>query len=210
MWETTIPRKYLPRVVKRHKLATSLLILQLLMGIAICTLAAWLLLWAPNLPFKDIPYWSGLPVLMASIIGIILLCSCRKEYPGMPVKYHVLAFKIMSMLASFGASVASFIAAGFAGHHLMRLHGMVCEPANVLVMPCVCRSRTDVLTYQDLNCVEVLSILTVLLIASISANAFAGLLSAWYLCLHLSSSSPYAYSQVRTNDNRPIILTNKN
>lgn len=31
---------------------------------------------------------------MASIIGIILLCSCRKEYPGMPVKYHVLAFKV--------------------------------------------------------------------------------------------------------------------
>ncbi|XP_014252299.1 uncharacterized protein LOC106668249 isoform X2 [Cimex lectularius] len=171
-----VPKKYLPYVVRRHKLATSLLILQLLMGIAISTLAGWLLLWAPNLHIRDIPYWSGLPVI--------------------------------SVICSLIAAIVSIMAAGFAIVHLVKLYRMVCEPANVLNASCICRSSTQVMFYLDLNCLEVWNILSILLIASTATNAIAGVLSSWYVLLHWSSRTLYTYSQVRTNENRPIIVTN--
>ncbi|XP_014252295.1 sarcospan isoform X1 [Cimex lectularius] len=203
-----VPKKYLPYVVRRHKLATSLLILQLLMGIAISTLAGWLLLWAPNLHIRDIPYWSGLPVLFSAFIGVILMCCCRREYPGMPVKYHVCTFRVISVICSLIAAIVSIMAAGFAIVHLVKLYRMVCEPANVLNASCICRSSTQVMFYLDLNCLEVWNILSILLIASTATNAIAGVLSSWYVLLHWSSRTLYTYSQVRTNENRPIIVTN--
>jgi len=58
----TVPRKYHPPVLRHHRLATALAALQVLLGIAVTSLAVWLLVWAPNLRVRDIPYWSGLPV----------------------------------------------------------------------------------------------------------------------------------------------------
>lgn len=57
-----VPRKYHPPVLRHHRLATALAALQVLLGIAVTSLAVWLLVWAPNLRVRDIPYWSGLPV----------------------------------------------------------------------------------------------------------------------------------------------------
>jgi hypothetical protein len=57
-----VPRKYHPPVLRHHRLATALAALQVLLGVAVSSLAVWLLLWAPNLRVRDIPYWSGLPV----------------------------------------------------------------------------------------------------------------------------------------------------
>ncbi|KAL1131100.1 hypothetical protein AAG570_012337, partial [Ranatra chinensis] len=204
-----VPRKYLPHVLRRHKLAKSLLALQLLVGLAVCTLAAWLVLWAPNLSFRDLPYWSGIPALLSAIIGLILICSCRKEYPGMPLACYVFTFKVISVIASIGAAAACFCASVFAAVHLVWLYGMTCEPANVLNASCHCRSHSRVVSYVDLNCPEVWNILSILLIASTAANAIAGVLASWYVYLHWSSRYSYLYSQVRTNDNRPIIITNK-
>lgn len=57
-----VPRKYHPPVLRHHRLATALAALQVLLGVAVSSLAVWLLVWAPNLRVRDIPYWSGLPV----------------------------------------------------------------------------------------------------------------------------------------------------
>lgn len=204
-----VPRKYLPHVLERHRLASSLLVLQLLMGIAISTLTGWLLLWAPNLPFRDVPYWSGTPVLFSAVIGLILVCSCRQEYPGMPTKYYVHGFKVFSILCSLFASVAAFCASGFALIHLVRLYKSNCQPANELNAICVCKAAAYALTYPDLNCPEVWNVLSVLLIGSSAANVIAGFLSAWYVILHWTSRTPRSYTKVATNDNRAIVVTNK-
>lgn len=95
-----------------------------------------------------------------------------------------------------------------------------CEPTNILNSTCVCRSVSDsenitditakVYRYSDLNCIEdVQSILSVLLIGSTAANFLGGLTIAWYVYLHWSSRYSYVYSQVKTNENKPIIITNK-
>nr|CAD7590209.1 unnamed protein product [Timema genevievae] len=65
-----VSRKYHPPIMRHHKLATGLASLQLLMGIAITTLAVWLLLWAPHLRARDIPYWSGVPGFCWGIQGV--------------------------------------------------------------------------------------------------------------------------------------------
>jgi hypothetical protein len=57
-----VPRKYHPPVLRHHRLATALAALQVLLGVAVSSVAVWLLLLAPNLRVRDIPYWSGLPV----------------------------------------------------------------------------------------------------------------------------------------------------
>lgn len=44
------------------KLATSFLVLQILMGLLITAIGLWFLLWAPNTRIQDNPYWSGLIV----------------------------------------------------------------------------------------------------------------------------------------------------
>lgn len=55
-------QKFLPPLVYHRQLARCLAALQTIIGIAITSLSLWLLLWAPNLPIADNPYWSGMPV----------------------------------------------------------------------------------------------------------------------------------------------------
>lgn len=79
---SVVPRKYHPPVLRHHRLATALAALQVLLGVAVSSLAVWLLLWAPNLRIRDIPYWSGLPVSsvfvkMHSMGNKILLFLCN-------------------------------------------------------------------------------------------------------------------------------------
>lgn len=98
-----VPKKSLPRVFRFYKLAKAIVGLQTLLGAALCFLSVWLLAWTPHIRQRDNPYWSGLPVsiskqndtkmfvtpiclfqlLISGILGLILLCCCRKEYPGM-------------------------------------------------------------------------------------------------------------------------------
>jgi hypothetical protein len=75
-----VPRKYHPPVLRHHRLATARAALQVLLGVAVSSLAVWLLLLAPNLRVRDIPYWSGLPVSRVSVnmrsLGNKLYISC--------------------------------------------------------------------------------------------------------------------------------------
>ncbi|XP_075229308.1 uncharacterized protein LOC142328970 isoform X2 [Lycorma delicatula] len=212
-------RKHMPHVLRQYRLGRALAALQTLLGCAISTLATWLLVWAPRLSTRDIPYWSGFPLLFSGILGLILLCCCRKDYPGKPYNCHTFIFKVLSIIVSILAGGACFCASAFGVLHLLFLSKATCEPFNVLNSTCVCRIVidseyvTDITNkfyrYSDLNCLEVQNILSVLLIGSTAANFFSGLLIAWYVFLHWSSRYSYVYSQVRTNENKPIIISNK-
>ncbi|XP_022199782.2 uncharacterized protein LOC111056699 isoform X2 [Nilaparvata lugens] len=216
-----LQRKYHPHVMRHHRLGRALAALQALIGGAVTTLALWLIIWTPRLPTRDVPYWSGLPLLLSGILGLVLLSCCRKDYPGKPYSCHTFIFKTISVVVSIAAGGTCFCAGAFAALHLVFLSRAACEPMNVLNATCVCRARAapdtenvlditaKVTRYQDLNCPEVENILTVLLMGSAAANLLGGVLVAWYVYLHWSSRYAYIYSQVKTGDDKPIIITNK-
>ncbi|GLV33934.1 Rho GTPase activating protein at 15B [Carabus blaptoides fortunei] len=106
----TMPRSYLPPVITHHRLATVIVTLQTLLGATICCLAAWLLIWTPNLRRRDNPYWSGLPLLASGTFGLLFLCCCRRDRPGTLKGFIINGTKICSVLLSVTAAAASFIA----------------------------------------------------------------------------------------------------
>ncbi|XP_046664799.1 sarcospan isoform X2 [Homalodisca vitripennis] len=207
----TVPRKYLPPILYHHKLAKGLAGLQTLVGAAVVTVSSWIYIYSPSLSFRDIPFWSGLPLLLSGLLGLLLLCCCRKDYPGYPLSCCVFSFKVTSLTVSVIAGVGCFCAVMFAVIHLLSLQKMVCE-AELDV--CICRTNNtsylEERPYPDLSCPEVENMLTLLLVTSASVNCLGGILVAWYLYLHWSSRYSYVYSQVRTNEiNRPMVITNK-
>ncbi|KAG8311424.1 hypothetical protein J6590_043342 [Homalodisca vitripennis] len=206
-----LPRKYLPPILYHHKLAKGLAGLQTLVGAAVVTVSSWIYIYSPSLSFRDIPFWSGLPLLLSGLLGLLLLCCCRKDYPGYPLSCCVFSFKVTSLTVSVIAGVGCFCAVMFAVIHLLSLQKMVCE-AELDV--CICRTNNtsylEERPYPDLSCPEVENMLTLLLVTSASVNCLGGILVAWYLYLHWSSRYSYVYSQVRTNEiNRPMVITNK-
>ncbi|XP_063925918.1 sarcospan isoform X2 [Zophobas morio] len=211
-----VPRKYLPAIIRYHKLAKALLGLILLLGLALCFLALWLLLWAPNIRQRDNPHWSGIPVLLSGLVGLILLCCFRKEHPGTNRNYFVYAIKVLSVTLSALGAAASFTAFAFAVIHLVSLYSMTCVTSTTVDKTCICQmgAGNDTVTstqsyhYIDLSCVEVDSILTILIIFSCATNLIAGVLEVWYVYLHWASRYKYTYSKVRTEDNQPTVLTN--
>ncbi|KAI4503816.1 hypothetical protein M0802_001219 [Mischocyttarus mexicanus] len=162
-------QKFLPPLVYHGQLGRCLAALQTIIGIAIISLSLWLLLWTPNLPITDNPYWSGMPTI--------------------------------SGLLAITASVACILACISAAVHLAHLMRSECTPARVLNATCVCRPRgweqgnstmttideLSMIKYLDLNCPEVESILTILLIFSSTCNAFGAIISVWYSYLHWST-----------------------
>ncbi|XP_066592553.1 uncharacterized protein [Prorops nasuta] len=216
-------RKSLPPLLHHGRLARCLAALQTILGVAVTSLSLWLLLWAPNLPLLDNPYWSGLPLLLSGSFGICLLCCFKKEYPGMGPGFCLASTKVVSVFLAVLATSACIIACAASAMHLARLTGLECSPARVLNATCVCRSRDDTaalaetaIKYMDLNCPEVESILTILLIFSSTCNAFGAIVAAWYTYLHWSTRDRRPkYIQVATNSRntftqRPIYNPNRN
>nr|CAD7195151.1 unnamed protein product [Timema douglasi] len=158
----------------------------------------------------------GIVLLTSGVLGLLLLCCCRKEYPGMPLGFFVFSIKALSVLLSVLAGCACFCASVFSLLHLIFLSQMSCQPPHALYSTCVCRTVQALVNetvprvyhYTDLNCGEV-GILVVLLIGSCAANGIGGILATWYVFLHWSSRYTYLYSEVKTNDNKPIVITNK-
>ncbi|XP_023289706.1 uncharacterized protein LOC105699130 isoform X2 [Orussus abietinus] len=222
----TVPRKSQPPLLRHRRLARSLAALQTILGVAITSLSLWLLLWAPNLPVTDNPYWSGMPLLLSGSFGICLLCCFKKEYPGMSPGFCLTTTKVISVFLASLASIACFVACIASALHLARLTGLECIPARVLNATCACRVKNEtmdstsepVLRYVDLNCPEVESILTILLIFSASSNGLGAIVAGWYCYLHWSTRNKRPkYVQVRTNPsstnnfvNRPIYNPNLN
>ncbi|XP_076763947.1 uncharacterized protein LOC143431249 isoform X2 [Xylocopa sonorina] len=220
------PQKFLPPLVYHWRLGRCLAALQTIIGVAVISLSLWLLLWAPHLPVADNPYWSGMPLLLSGSFGICLLCCFKKEYPGLSPGFCLTSTKLVSVLLAVLATSTCSLACVFSVMHLARLMGLECKPAHLLQAACVCRSRVDssnstetTVQYVDLNCPEVESILTILLIFSSTCNAFGALISGWYTYLHWSTRHKRPkYVQVRTSptsganflSSRPIYNPNLN
>ncbi|CAH0390050.1 unnamed protein product [Bemisia tabaci] len=208
-----VPRKYQVPIIYDYKMATSLVILQIILGFVVCSLATWLILWAPRLSVPLIPYWSGIPLALSGVFGVMLMCCFRKDHPGLPLSSCALVFKVLSLLITGVACVACLTAGISAVLHLVFLYDATCQPINTVNTTCVCDGVInptfeyfDVVTYVfgssyhyfDLNCLQVRHILTVLLIGSSIANFLASLMLILYIYLHCSCRSGYKYSKIST------------
>lgn len=58
----SVPRKIQQPLLRHRRLSRFLASMQIILGVVVTSLSLWLLLWAPNLPVTDNPYWSGMPV----------------------------------------------------------------------------------------------------------------------------------------------------
>lgn len=139
----TVPRKSLPPIIRYHRLAKVLVTLKTLLGIGLCLFAMWLLFWTPNMRSRDNPYWSALPLLVSGIFGIILICSCKKEYPKMPGGYCVYSVKVLSVFLSTVSSTTCFIATTFALIHILSILTTTCLPFSTLTPTCVCNRSSS-------------------------------------------------------------------
>lgn len=72
-----MPRKYQPGVLRRRRLGTALSALVCLLGALVTAVAVWLVLWAPNLPARDNPVYSGPPVSTTSLLLELFLPVAR-------------------------------------------------------------------------------------------------------------------------------------
>ncbi|XP_063986403.1 uncharacterized protein LOC135167290 isoform X4 [Diachasmimorpha longicaudata] len=216
-----VVRKSRPPLLRHRKLARTLAAAQTILGIAVTSLALWLLLWSPNLPLSDNPYWSGMPLLLSGSFGICLLFCFKKEYPGMSPGLCLSVTKTISVLLSVLATLTCVLACSAAIIHLVKLSGLECTPARVRNATCACRPKSEiaspaepVLKYVDLNCPEVEGILTILLILSACCNGLGAVIAGWYLYLHWSTREKRPeYIKVRTGnasalDPRPIYNPN--
>ena len=61
----------------RRRFGTALSALVCLLGALVTAMAVWLLLWAPNLPARDNPVYSGPPVSARLPAGESSRCAAR-------------------------------------------------------------------------------------------------------------------------------------
>ncbi|XP_036319254.1 uncharacterized protein LOC118733791 [Rhagoletis pomonella] len=123
-----------PLNFKYPNLARWLLILEILVGLLISFLAIWIFCLAPNTAIQYNPYWSGLVLLLAGILGLVLVRYQR-------IKRHKVrenCFKflrtdsyLLALLAVLLCCVAFFCAA----LHYARLcaSDTHCAPTNILL-----------------------------------------------------------------------------
>ncbi|XP_034232740.1 uncharacterized protein LOC117640376 isoform X1 [Thrips palmi] len=219
--EGRVPHKYQPGVLRRRRLGTALSALVCLLGALVTAVAVWLLLWAPNLPARDNPVYSGPPLVAAGLLGLVLLGCCRKDYPGRPYSCCMFSFKVLSVSLAALAALAALCASAFALLHVVSLWGSACEPAKQVVnATCTCEPAhkdperswaiwwgTVRHVYPDLSCPEVESLLSVILTGSGAANLLAGVLAGWYVLLHWRSRYTDVYAKVRTAP-PPVVISN--
>lgn len=208
------PRKSQPPLLRHRLLARTLAGVQTIFGIAVTAFSLCLFLWAPNLPVMDVPYWSGIPLLLSGSFGSCLLCCFSKEYSATGRGFCSSSLKILGVFLSGLATLASIVACVSSSMHLARLAGLECTPARVLNITCACRPRGDfpeppepILRYIDLSCPDVESILAILLIFSATCNGIGAIVAGWYCYLNCTSDESRdnrsKYTQVRTNPNTP-------
>ncbi|KAL1465509.1 hypothetical protein WDU94_005073 [Cyamophila willieti] len=129
-----VPHKYLPPIIRYHRLAKKLVIFQFCLGVVITCLAVWLVRFCNTLYSRDTPYWSGIPLLLAAVAAYVLLYCCRKEYPGMHHNCYIFLYKVFSICLSLLASILCFTAAIFCVFHVTFLSYSICNdtPSNTL------------------------------------------------------------------------------
>ncbi|XP_018024515.1 uncharacterized protein LOC108680238 isoform X2 [Hyalella azteca] len=126
---------------------TAQTLVALLMGGLVC----WALVWAPNsIPFREVPHYAAIPLLVSGLLGVLLLACCSKRPKRRPANI----LKIMIVLTSFMAVVACLCVCIFAALKLVHLAPMRCREVKevvALVEPSLNDSANPTLELSDNN-----------------------------------------------------------
>ncbi|XP_052123647.1 uncharacterized protein LOC113209737 isoform X3 [Frankliniella occidentalis] len=184
-----VPRKYQPGVLHSRRLGTALAALVSLLGALVTAVAVWLLLWAPHLPSRDVPVYSGPPVVSVAVAGLSALAALCAS-----------AFAMLHVVSLWGSACQPAKQVANAT--------CTCEPAyKDPDRSWAIWAGTSRHVYPDLSCPEVESLLSVLLTGSGAANLVGGLLAGWYVLLHWRSRYTDVYAKVRTAP-PPVVISN--
>ncbi|XP_045591886.1 uncharacterized protein [Procambarus clarkii] len=97
---------------------------QVLVGVMGVTLAAWFLVWAPSLKFREVPHYAGVPVLLAGVLGAVWMASWRRRRPASlacVLKGVLVALCCVSVVTCLCVCI-------FTALHLTQLAAMTCHP----------------------------------------------------------------------------------
>ncbi|XP_013118884.2 mucin-2 isoform X1 [Stomoxys calcitrans] len=130
-----------PMGFRQPNLARWLLILQIIIGILLLSLSTWIFVLSPNTPIQDNPYWSGLVLLIAGIIGLILIRYHRIKRDK--TREHCFIFLRMdSYVLALLSLLLCCVALIFAAIHYCRITApdTRCESVHMLIEhgSCVC------------------------------------------------------------------------
>lgn len=205
-------------------LAKFLVFLQILSGVLISCIGLWLVIWAPHTRIQDNPYWSGLMLVFAGAIAMILLDFRRS--PRQRVRETVFrVLRINSHLLTVVAGCLAVVACVFAMLHFMNLTDVDrdCRPAIrfTIASECVCvfgSTTTDhkyieeftsespidghEFLYKDLSCMEVRDAWRYILLASAICNLIGAVAVLFYLVLiyFKKTKQKYPASVIRSNN----------
>ncbi|XP_071527424.1 uncharacterized protein [Panulirus ornatus] len=102
---------------------------QILVGVMGVTLAAWFLMWAPMLKFREVPHYAGVPVFLAGVFGAILIsCFQRRRHRSIAnvIKGVLVALCCISVVTCLCVSI-------FTALHLSQLFSMSCHTHHTAV-----------------------------------------------------------------------------
>ncbi|KAJ8379440.1 hypothetical protein SKAU_G00002180 [Synaphobranchus kaupii] len=99
-------------------------LLQLLLGIAVASLAFIMNSISPSLLARETPHWAGIIVCLVSLLGFVLYCITY--LPDEKTSMQFVA-KLLYFLLSTLALVLSVLALAFAGYHYAQVDGFTCS-----------------------------------------------------------------------------------
>ncbi|XP_044050824.1 sarcospan [Siniperca chuatsi] len=151
---------------------------QLLLGVAVTTVAFLMLAISPSLLARETPHWAGIILCLVSILGFILYCITYlpDERTFMQFTGKLLYF----VLCTIGL-VISVLVMAFAGHHYSQTSSFSCEQVGE---DCVCKlDQADPIartfTYEGVSDCEVITgTLTLYFLLQIVLNLVQALVCA--------------------------------
>ncbi|CAH1958965.1 unnamed protein product [Acanthoscelides obtectus] len=194
-------------LLKHRKLVKAFLILTLLIGIFLCLISLWFLVWSPNLRQRDNPCWSALPILMSGIVGLLYLHYCPKLHPSRLLSYLIKSLKYLSVCLSVLACITALSAFFIALMHIVAISITSCAPPSKASSTCLCdtgSNRTQdtmfdaSFHYLDLNCFEVDVVLRSIIAVVCLINGMAFIFGSFYLYLQWTGRNTHFYSRVPT------------
>lgn len=196
-----VPKKYLPYIIRNYKLVKAAKVITIVLGIFLCVLSAWMVLWSPTLTAIDFPYWSAVPVLFSGTVGCFFLGFCPRPYPGRRMGWYYHLTKFISILTTAVSVMATSVVSAINITHLVYLCTAMCVPHDTLNTTCVCTTNSTTLFntsyhYEDLTCDEINYFLKAMVVIVALLNLTALVLDTYYLCAHWTSRTKYVYAKV--------------
>lgn len=188
-----VPVNYLPMVAKNHEVSKTIARIIFIIGVCMCALSVWLLIWTPNIKPEDNPFYSAIPILVSGIFGLMHVYCCRREFPGVRRNACEKSIKVLSICTSLFSTTMSFLYFFYGLIHLLSFSHLICEPPNFLNASCLCRLTDSSMEnswlnnsyhYVDLTCWEVTKILNALIMFFCLINLLTISLQIFYLKLH--------------------------